>query len=98
MAQTQHETRQERSETIELPSLGGLAPDHRRELAAHMRPCAYAAGEVLFHAGTEAERAMVVITEGVVELRRGDNGSARTVATLHPGSVLGETSLLLPGP
>jgi CRP-like cAMP-binding protein len=54
---------------------------------------AFQEGEVIFREGEEA-RAMYIVRDGSVDLRRGDD----LLETLRPGAVFGEMALVDPAP
>lgn len=70
----------------------GIGPAARRELAARAVTRRFAAGEVLFTAGSEA-RGLFVILDGRVRVMRGARGRPHVVHEEGPGGTLGEVPL-----
>ncbi|MCS6844403.1 MAG: cyclic nucleotide-binding domain-containing protein [Caldilineales bacterium] len=72
------------------PLLADLGPPHKAALAQRLQPVQFAAGETLFRLGEPAVR-MVLVESGWVRLT-GPGGVV--LATLGPGSALGDVDLL----
>lgn len=73
--------------------LAPLDDDARTELAERMRRLDFTAGEAIFHQGADGD-SLYVIERGQVGVRVEVDGSSAEVATLGPGDVFGEMSLL----
>ena len=87
----------------ELPDLSGvdlfdvLPEDERDHLARLMRPFSAPVGTTLFAEGDPGD-GLYVLTSGALRvLRPGPHGMAVPLATLGPGTVVGEMSMLGPG-
>ena len=71
-----------------------LAPDERDHLARMMRPFSAPVGTTLFREGDPGE-GLYVLTAGALRVvRPGPHGTAVPLATIGPGSVVGELSML----
>ena len=57
----------------------------------------FRAGDFILRQGEDGDRAYLIVS-GTVEVLIGEGGNEKAVATLGPGSVFGEMSLLAPGP
>lgn len=75
----------------------GLPSAEIEELAAKLRPCRAAAGEVLMRQGERGDDALL-IRDGEVEVVRDDHGIERTLSRLGPGSLVGEIAVLTGSP
>lgn len=73
-----------------VPLLADLGPPHKAALAQRLQPVQFAPGETLFRLGEPATR-MVLVESGWVRLT-GPGGVV--LATLGPGSALGDVDLL----
>lgn len=73
-----------------LPLFGELDHHDLSTLAHHVREARAVVGEVLFEEGSIPHE-LLVIEEGTAEVTSG----GRTLATIGPGDVVGETGLLL---
>lgn len=78
-----------------IPFLRGLPASALRAVASRLEPVALADGDTLFHAG-EPSDAVYLVESGRLAVLEPDTG--RDLATLGPGSVVGETGLLLDAP
>lgn len=79
---------------LDHPFFKDLPPDQVEALARITRPLRFASGERLFEQGDPADLALF-LTGGEIELQnRVPGGGANTIATLGPGEVLGELSLI----
>jgi CRP-like cAMP-binding protein/Zn-dependent protease len=74
-------------------SVGAAAHE---EIAAHMKPCAAAAGETIVREGEGADR-FFVVAAGTLEVSIELRGRAAPVAILGPGEYFGEIALLEQG-
>jgi small-conductance mechanosensitive channel/CRP-like cAMP-binding protein len=71
-----------------------LTDDDRRDLAQRMRIAPFHAGEILTRQGAEGHE-LYLLADGRASVRvSADNGVEREVATLGPGEVFGEMSLM----
>lgn len=77
-----------------VPLFDGLAPLQQAQLEERLQPVQFAPGEVLFKAGQPATR-MLLIESGRVRLVA-ENG--HVLATLGPGSTLGDADMLSGSP
>ena len=89
------------SRTVELlrspHALFGLSADEARCVVGHMRAVNYAKGATLLREGDERDAGeMLLLLEGEVSVDAGADGPGGgvTIASLGPGSVLGEVALL----
>lgn len=77
------------------PLCASLTQEERNRLVSVGRVEYWREGALVVEEGDDGPR-MMFLLEGVVEvLRRDAGGVQRVIAELHPGDVLGETSLLL---
>ncbi len=74
------------------PLFADFTDSERRAVGKRMRLETYEQGELIFAKGTESD-AIYLIKEGWVKLT--DNGGRTAIATLGPGSLLGETDFFL---
>jgi CRP/FNR family transcriptional regulator, cyclic AMP receptor protein len=72
----------------------GLDPDVRRQLAAHAHRFRFAAGEVIFEAGSPGQSMMAVAAGTVRVTARSSRGYQILLADLSAGEVFGEIALL----
>lgn len=79
----------------ELELLESLEPDELERLVGVGRVEYWRDGAMVLEQGEDGPRMMVLLEGRVDVLRRDPNGVQREVATLGPGEILGETSLLL---
>jgi CRP-like cAMP-binding protein len=77
--------------------LAPLDDDARVALARRMRRLDFAAGEAIFHQGASGD-SLYLVEHGEVGVRVAVDGSSAEVATLGPGEVFGEMSLLTGAP
>ncbi len=77
---------------LRIPLFRDLSDGARRELAARSTLRAFAADEVLWHAGAEP-RGFFVVLEGVVRVVRSVNGRQHVVHVERPGGTLGDVAL-----
>jgi CRP-like cAMP-binding protein len=74
------------------PIFAEFTDTERRAVGKRMRLESYQAGELIFAQGAESD-ALYLIKEGWVKLT--DDGGRTAIATLGPGSLLGETDFLM---
>ncbi len=67
-----------------------LADEQRLALALLFEPVPLAAGQVLFAQGQRRE-ALYLLLDGEIEVHEQAHGGPHRLATLHAGTVLGET-------
>jgi small-conductance mechanosensitive channel/CRP-like cAMP-binding protein len=79
------------------PIFGPLSEAERRSLAARLCPALYGRGEAIIRQGEPGD-SLFVVTSGRVEVRVAEGAEEGVVATLGPGSVAGEMSLLTGAP
>ncbi|MGE5641351.1 MAG: cyclic nucleotide-binding domain-containing protein, partial [Clostridia bacterium] len=76
---------------VELFSM--LTEAERHELAAHLVPAPFAAGDVVTRQGMVAHW-LYILAEGEVDIWLEAEGGRKRVATLEPGSVFGEMGMM----
>jgi serine phosphatase RsbU (regulator of sigma subunit) len=77
----------------QVPLFATLPHDELRRLAATLRPCAIAAGAVLFHEGEHGDRFYIVIDGQIEIIKALGTADERLVAVRGPGEYIGEMSL-----
>ena len=77
----------------EIPFFAGCTKKELEEIAQLVTPITVHAGTTFIHEGSIANE-MVIIDSGSVTVRRG----GRKIATLGPGSVVGELAIILDRP
>ena len=85
------------SQLSSSPIFGGLGEPELRALAEEAATVELRPNETLFSQGQPSDAFFVVLQGKVDIFLKGSNGSDRRLATLEPGHILGETSLLLKG-
>src|SRR5262245_25404552 len=83
----------------ELLFLPGRSDEDWAKILAHTETRRFTRGQVVMQAG-EADRALLIVAEGYLEVlipRRG-GGALRRIATVEPGSIIGEVAFLDAGP
>ena len=79
---------------IDIPLLGGLAPDVRELVDASFVPVHYLFGETIFAAGDPAD-AFYVLGSGLARVvALADDGEEVSLALLRPGDTFGEAGLI----
>ncbi len=82
---------------VASPMLSSVPSNERPAVLAALAPRALAAGEVLIAQGADAD-GLTLIVQGEVEVVREDAGERTVIATLGPGNVVGEISVVLRRP
>jgi CRP-like cAMP-binding protein len=77
-----------------IPFFGGLEPAALERLAASMRSRRFRRGEVIFHVGDPGDALFAIVTGEVKISLPAETGDEAILATLRPGDVFGELSLL----
>lgn len=83
----------DRPTTLGIPALDHLAPNHRAVLTELAERREFDAGSILYDEG-DRDGGFLFIAEGMVEARRHTPFGEQRVATLGPGDLVGEMSLL----
>lgn len=78
--------------------LGAVAPEARAELVTHFQTRSYEAGDVIVREGQEPSGLFLVASGEVAVDRLDADGDRLRLATLGPGEVVGEISLVLRRP
>jgi CRP/FNR family cyclic AMP-dependent transcriptional regulator len=78
----------------EVPCLAGFTPDEAAAVAAQVTLVALAPGEALFHQG-DPGGSVYVLVSGNVEIRVGGTNGEHEIATIGPGTLIGEFALLV---
>ena len=77
-----------------VPIFAALSPEAMQRIAVLARRMVLDKAGAIFHEGEPAKE-MVVVLEGDLEVRKkGRSGAEAVIATLHPGDVAGEMSLI----
>jgi CRP-like cAMP-binding protein len=79
------------------PIFGGLGASELHALAEEAATVELRPNETLFSQGETSDAFFVVLQGKINIFVKGSNGSDQRLATLEPGHILGETSLLLKG-
>lgn len=78
----------------QLPFFQGLTPEQLDQLRPVFCPCNFYADTIIFNHGEPAESLYVVISGEIVVDFKPDDGPMITVATIHPGGVVGWSAAL----
>ena len=93
----QHHAAMQVAELARFPFLAGLTDEERGALAEHLAERAYGLGETIFQQGDPGD-AVLLVTEGEVELSLAVSGQQPPLGRLGAGSYFGEMALLDGGP
>ncbi|HEY7726280.1 MAG TPA: DUF1003 domain-containing protein [Anaeromyxobacteraceae bacterium] len=85
------------AELARFPFLAGLSDEERAALAGHLVERSYAEGETIFAQGDPGD-AVLLVTDGEVELSLTVSGQQLPLGRLGPGAYFGEMALLDGGP
>jgi CRP/FNR family cyclic AMP-dependent transcriptional regulator len=87
----------EGAQLSEIPIFGGLPDEDIAALRKLAQPSERATGEWLFRQGEQADCFYAVLSGGLDILVRTPNGDERLIVHTGPGTIVGETSVLIGG-